>query len=114
MAEPGYTYVVIVRPSMEGAYAEVLDVTALANTSLAEKQAVNQALKRMGDTPLHDIQEEERLANYINMLWLRVRFNNAEGPFLVKTEEPITDGETWDRMVRNQDFMERLRKDGRL
>lgn len=108
-----YAYIVLVRPGMEGAFAEVMDVSHLQNIDLPGMYAANNMALRMGETPPYDIKKEEALARYINMLWLRARFNNAEGPFLVKSEVPI-EGDDWDTLVRNPEFMERMRKEMKL
>lgn len=108
-----YAYVILVRPDMEGAYAEVMDVSYMVGVDLPSLHAANTVAERMGETPPYDIRDMESLAQYIGLLSMRARFNNAEGPFLVKTESPITD-EQWDALVRNEAFMNRLRKEGKL
>lgn len=105
-----YAYVVIVRPTLSGAYAEVVDVSHMVGQDLEGMCAANRACLRMGETPPYNIKEH---ANYISVLNLRARLNNAEGPFLVKSEEPI-EGDVWDTLVRDDHFMDRLRKEGRL
>jgi hypothetical protein len=106
-------YVVLVRPSMEGAVAEVLDVSLLIGMDLKGMAAANKMMVRMGEAAVYDIKKEEQLANFVSVLHLRARFNNAEGPFLVKTEEPI-EGDDWDQLVRNPTFMDRMRKEMKL
>jgi hypothetical protein len=108
-------YVVLVRPTMEGAFAEVIEVSHWLgqDANLSDLKKANEVLIRMGEEPAYNIKKEESLASYINMLWLRARMNNAEGPFLVKTEEPI-EGDDWDKLVRNPEFMNRMRKEMKL
>lgn len=109
-----YTYVILVRPSMEGASAEVMDVSHLANTNIADMVAANRVCERMGSEKPYDTVKAEQESQYIHMLWLRARYNNAEGPFLIKAEEPIEGGDVWDTLVRDKEFMNKLRKEGRL
>ena len=113
-----YAYVILVRPSMQGMCAEVIDISHWCGKKnhgavLADLEKTNAVLRRMGEEEVYDLRGEKALAGTINMLWLRARFNNAEGPFLVKSEVPI-EGDTWDTLVRDERFMERLRKEGKL